>query len=238
MQFARLCVAPRYWGITCQAIGELQLAGFCFASSYCGNIITLHFPKLLPHYNFESLVLCQDIGEFQLQFAWSCFAPSYWGITITTGTGDSGSSYFLDTRNQFSIAVHHNYILSAPLHAAIPVHLLWCLKHPPSCGKSISSYFLNTTLIWRSRIIFHLKHALSCGGFVSSCIFNLPPPMALPVHHFFARSICGDSSSPYILNRPPPLFRETGSYIYLKHSPSSHILNTPLHLPIPILHFR
>ena len=154
--FARLCVAPRYWGITCQAIGELQLAGFCFASSYCGMIIALHFPKLLPHYNFrvcvkllgnsnlQGVALPQPVGE--LQFAWSCFAPSYWGITITTGTGDSGSSYFLDTRNQFSIAIHHVYILSAPLHAAIPVHLLWSLKHPPSCGESISSYFLNTPL--------------------------------------------------------------------------------------------
>ena len=66
----------------CQAIGESQLAGSCFTSSYWGINCNLQgcvfCPKLLGDYNFEAPVLCQAIGE--LQVTGSCFASSYWGI--------------------------------------------------------------------------------------------------------------------------------------------------------------
>ena len=78
-----------------QASGELQVAGFCLASSYCGNIIckVLLCRKLLREYKFEAPVLCQAIAEFQfaglalhqaleeLQFARPRSAPNYWRIT-------------------------------------------------------------------------------------------------------------------------------------------------------------
>ena len=92
LQLAGFRVAPSYWGsailspVLCQAIGELQFAVLrCFKP--LGNHNSQGFALcqagywFAPNYcDFEAPVLCQAIRELQL--AASCFASSYWGITI------------------------------------------------------------------------------------------------------------------------------------------------------------
>ena len=59
-------------------------------------------------YNFEAPVywgLALHQAIWQLHFAGPVLPQTIGGIT--TCRGDSGSSYILNTRNQFSIAVHH-----------------------------------------------------------------------------------------------------------------------------------
>ena len=63
-------------------IGEFQVVGLCFAASYREIAIPMLLSrvKLLEIFNLLGFVLRQAIGIFLL--AGSCFAPSYWGIAI------------------------------------------------------------------------------------------------------------------------------------------------------------
>ena len=141
-------------------------AGFCFASSYCGNIIckVLLCRKLLREYNFEAPVLCQAIAEFQ--FAGLALHQALEEFTICKALfcpkllghyGDSGSSYLVNRRNQFPMAVHRTlYILSTPFMWRF--RFIVDLKCAPSSGDSGSSqYTFSTPLTWRVRFIIFLK---------------------------------------------------------------------------------
>ena len=171
----------------CQTIEELQLAGFCSASSYFGMVFckVLFCPKLLMEYNFEAPVLCQAIavslcirllGNYNLQVL-SC--PKLLGGLQLAGA--------IPARHIFSTRE-----ISFRLRFIIHV------KHAPYCGDSASSsYTLNTPLMRRFRFIIYLK--------------VLQTSLSIGRDRFIIR---------------------------LKHAPSSHLLNTTTHLPIPILHFR
>ena len=76
----------------------------------------------------QGFALCQAIGEFQragycfvqaIEFAGSCFALRYWGITICKVRGDS--VIFLKHAKSF-VDCGSSYILNTPPHVAIPLH--------------------------------------------------------------------------------------------------------------------